>query len=134
MSQQKILPILQDLLKDDSSEVRLNVAANLGKLAIVIGAEILSPALIVLLQNATKDQHWRVRMAVFETVGDYSVKFGKDVFMKQLEPLFMSYFTNTAASVREMGIAKSEYIAKEFGSAWIAEVFVPKLTKTFEED
>ena len=49
MSQQKILPILQDLLKDDSSEVRLNVAQNLGKLASVVGAEILSPALIVLL-------------------------------------------------------------------------------------
>jgi len=49
MSQQKILPILQDLLKDDSSEVRLNVAQNLGKLAGVVGADILSPALIVLL-------------------------------------------------------------------------------------
>lgn len=73
-------------------------------------------------------------MAVFETVGDLSVKFGKDVFMKHLEPLFMSYFTNTAASVRETGIAKAELIAKEFGSAWIAEVFVPKVIKTFEED
>jgi HEAT repeat protein len=49
MSQQKILPILQDLLKDDSSEVRLNVAQNLGKLAGVVGVDILSPALIVLL-------------------------------------------------------------------------------------
>ena len=47
-------------------------------------------------------------MAVFETVGDLSVKFGKDVFMKHLEPLFMSYFTNTAASVRETGIAKAD--------------------------
>lgn len=104
LCQQKILPILQELLKDDNSEVRLNVAQNLGKLAAVIGEEILSPALIVLLQNATKDQHWRVRMAVFETVGDLGVKFGKDAFMKHLEPLFCSYQTNTAASVREMGI------------------------------
>lgn len=49
LCQQKILPILQELLKDDNSEVRLNVAQNLGKLAAVIGEEILSPALIVLL-------------------------------------------------------------------------------------
>lgn len=114
--------------------MRLNVAQNLGKLAAVIGEEILSPALIVLLQNATKDQHWRVRMAVFETVGDLGVKFGKDAFMKHLEPLFCSYQTNTAASVREMGIQKAEFLAKAFGSAWLSESFVPKIIKTYEED
>jgi serine/threonine-protein phosphatase 2A regulatory subunit A len=73
-------------------------------------------------------------MAVFETVGDLSVKFGKDTFMKHLEPLFMSYLTNTAASVREMGIVKIEFIAKEFGSEWISSVLIPKVQKTYEED
>lgn len=130
----KIVPILQELLKDDNSEVRLNVAQNLGKLAAVVGEEVLSPALIVLLQNATKDQHWRVRMAVFETVGDLAVKFGKDAYTKHLEALFMSYLTNTAAAVREMGIQKAESVGKAFGSNWIAENFVPKVIKTYEED
>lgn len=99
----------------------------MGKLAGVVGADILSPALIVLLENATKDNHWRVRMAVYETVGDLSVKFGEAVFTKHLERLFMTYLTNTAASVREMGIVKIEWIAKEFGSAWISDVFIPKV-------
>jgi serine/threonine-protein phosphatase 2A regulatory subunit A len=46
---QKILPILQELLKDDNSEVRLNVAQNIGKLAGVVGDEVLTPALVLLL-------------------------------------------------------------------------------------
>ena len=73
-------------------------------------------------------------MAVFETVGDLGIKFGKDAFMKHLELLFCSYQTNTAASVREMGIQKAEFLAKAFGSSWLAESFVPKIIKVFEED
>lgn len=73
-------------------------------------------------------------MAVFETVGDLAVKFGKDAYMKHLEALFSSYLTNTAAAVREMGIQKAESVAKAFGSTWIADHFVPKVVKTYEED
>ena len=73
-------------------------------------------------------------MAVFETVGDLAVKFGKDAYAKHLEALFMSYLTNTAAAVREMGIAKAEHVGKAFGHSWIADNFVPKVIKTYEED
>jgi hypothetical protein len=53
-------------------------------------------------------------MAVFELIGDLSKIFGKDVFTKHLESIFLSYLTNTAASVREMGIRKSREIAEKF--------------------
>jgi len=45
-------------------------------------------------------------MGVIELVGDLAIKFGKEVFIKNLESIFMQYLTNTAAAVREMGIAK----------------------------
>jgi hypothetical protein len=47
-------------------------------------------------------------MAVYETVGDLAVKFGREAYAKHLEGLFISYLTNTAAAVREMGIQKAE--------------------------
>ena len=50
-----VLPILTELLKDDNSEVRLNVATNMHKLAPVVGPELLSPALLALLTTMTKD-------------------------------------------------------------------------------
>ncbi len=50
-------------------------------------------------------------MAVIELVGDLSIKFGRDVFIKCLEVIFMQYLTNTAAAVREMGIAKVKQMA-----------------------
>ena len=64
-----ILPIIEKFLTDESSEVRLNVAQNLGKLARTVGPELLSASLTQQLTTMTKDSQWRVRMAIFELLG-----------------------------------------------------------------
>ena len=45
-------------------------------------------------------------MALVELIGDLALKFGKDIFIKSLESIFMTYLTSSAAAVREMGIQK----------------------------
>ena len=96
-----VLPILLELLKDDNSEVRHNVASNMVKLASIVGAELLSPNLLTALTTLTKDAQWRVRMAVFELIGELSAAFGIEIFQRSLETIFMQYLTNTAASVED---------------------------------
>lgn len=123
----RVVPILSELLKDDSSEVRLNVASNMSKLAGVVGADLLSPSLLSIFTNLTKDPQWRVRMAVFELIGNLSSAFGKDVFSKSLESIFLQYLTNTAASVREMGITKAAELAVNFRETWVVDTFIPKV-------
>jgi len=54
-SSSKIFPILQDLVKDENPEVRLNVVSGLFKLAEVLGSEILNQAFLTTLNNMTKD-------------------------------------------------------------------------------
>ena len=73
-------------------------------------------------------------MAVYELIGELSIMFGKDVFVKQLEGIFMTYLTNTASSVREMGISKSREIAEKFKSDWILSSFIPKVVENFNVD
>jgi hypothetical protein len=51
----RVVPILENLMKDDSSEVRLNVAQNMSKLATVVGADMLTPSMLSILTNLTKD-------------------------------------------------------------------------------
>ena len=65
---------------------------------------MLSGNLLSILTPMTKDTQWRVRMAVFELIGKLSIAFGKDIFMRSLADVFMTYLTNTAASVRSMGV------------------------------
>mmetsp|Transcript_16622 Transcript_16622/g.15921 ORF Transcript_16622/g.15921 Transcript_16622/m.15921 type:complete len:98 (+) Transcript_16622:618-911(+) len=82
----------------------------------------------------TKDPQWRVRMAVFELIGDISKIFGREVFTKHLEHIFMSYLTNTAASVREMGIKKSKEIAEKFRQDWVVANYIPKVIENYNID
>jgi len=82
----------------------------------------------------TKDAQWRVRMAVFELIGDLSKLYGKDVFTKHLESIFLTYLSNTAASVREMGIKKARELAEKFKADWINSSFIPRVVEMFNVD
>lgn len=130
----RVVPILQELLKDDSSEVRLNVASNMKKLAGVVGPDLLTPILLSIFTNLTKDAQWRVRMATFQLLGDLSIAFGKDVYMKHLDSIFIQYLTNTAAAVREMGVEKSCELGESFGRDWVINSYVPKCVESYNVD
>ena len=95
---------------------------------------MLTPAFITTMSSMTKDAQWRVRMGVFELIGELSKMYGKEVFLKHLESIFLTYLTNTAASVREMGIKKSREIAEKFKSEWILSSFLPKVIENFNID
>ena len=123
-----------ELIKDENADVRLNVVSGMYKVAGVLSTEIINPNFLQTLNNMTKDAQWRVRMAVFELVGDLSKLFGKDVFTKHLESIFLSYLTNTAASVREMGIKKSREIAEKFKQEWILSNYLPKVIENYNID
>lgn len=57
----KILPLVQELIKDDNHDVRLSATEGLKLIAEVMGYDILSTTLITTLSNLTKDGQWRVR-------------------------------------------------------------------------
>ena len=78
--------------------------SGLVKIANVVRDDLLTANLLSTLGNMTKDGQWRVRMAVFELLADLACIFGKESFKKHLSPIFMGYLTNTAASVRNMGV------------------------------
>jgi serine/threonine-protein phosphatase 2A regulatory subunit A len=111
---QQVVPILMDLLRDDNSEVKNNVVSGLVKIAHVVREDLLEANLLTQLANMTKDGQWRVRMGVFELIAELGIIFGKDLFVKHLQSTFMGYLTNTAASVRKMGIEKSAILAAAF--------------------
>ena len=107
------------MLKDDNSEVKMNVCNGFIKVSQVVGPDALTPAFIAQITPMTKEGQWRVRMAVFELIGELSKLFSKDVFQKHLEQMFLSYLTNTAASVRETGVRKVKELADKYKGEWI---------------
>jgi HEAT repeat len=63
------------LLKDEASEVRLNIISKLDKvndgfalLTVVIGIELLSQSLLPAIIALAEDKQWRVRLAIIENI------------------------------------------------------------------
>lgn len=86
-----IIPIINDLIKDDSSEVRFNVISNMNKIAKVLGEDFLTPTMISNLEDLTKDNQWRVQSAAFELIGDLMINLKKPAYDKLLK-FFMGFF------------------------------------------
>ena len=70
-------------------------------------------------------------MGTFELIGELAVIFGLDIFERSLKTIFFTYMTNTAASVREMGVAKVRLLGEAFGADWITNTLVPKAVESF---
>lgn len=130
---QKIQPILLELIKDDNSEVKLNVIEGYIKVASIVGKENINQ-FIFELTSLTKDGQWRVRMAIFELFGELGIKFGEEVFCKMIEEPFMGYLNNTAAAVRVKGVEKSGQLAEQFKESWIINNYIPKVTAAYNSD
>jgi len=87
---QNIYPVVQTLLKDESSEVKMNVVKGIKQIAKVIGPSILdggadkTGSLLNTLSTMTNEGQWRVRMAVMELLADLGLLFGIDVFCDKL--------------------------------------------------
>lgn len=106
----------------------------MGKLANVVGPELLTATLLTILTTMTKDAQWRVRMAIFELIGELSVAFGMEMFTNKLDGIYFQYLTNTAASVRNMGVKKSGELAAAFGEQWVVDSLIPKVVDSYNVD
>lgn len=73
-------------------------------------------------------------MAVFELFADLGLMFDKDVYNKKIHEHFITYLTNTAASVRNMGVKKSGQLAEKFKEEWIEEKYIPEIEKIYIVD
>jgi serine/threonine-protein phosphatase 2A regulatory subunit A len=62
------LPLFLQLLKDETSEVRLNIISKLDKVNEVIGIELLSQSLLPAIIALAEDKQWRVRLAIIENI------------------------------------------------------------------
>jgi serine/threonine-protein phosphatase 2A regulatory subunit A len=67
-------------------------------------------------------------------VSSLALRFGKDVYCKHLQSIFLGYLSNTASSVRNMGITKSEKLAEQFGPDYIINEYVPVVINSFRAE
>ena len=66
-----------ELIKDENSEVKLNVIDGFRDISNVIEQDLIQNSFLTTISNLTKDGQWRVRMAVFELIADLAILLGE---------------------------------------------------------
>lgn len=61
-----IIPVFTNLLKDQESEVRVNLFRKLGDLTKVMGVESILSSIIPAFQDLMNEKNWRIRKSALE--------------------------------------------------------------------
>jgi serine/threonine-protein phosphatase 2A regulatory subunit A len=124
---QHVLPLLLTLLRDESSEVRLNVISGLDAINNVIGVELLSQSLLPAITELAKDGKWRVRFAVIENMPMLAKQLGVEFFDSKLISLCMSWLDDSVFSIRKAAAENLQKLADIFGDEWTQRQILPRI-------
>ena len=111
----ELIPILLELTKDKSSDVKIRVLEGLSKMSKVVGIHMFNDGVKTMIQDLLSEDSWRVRMSVFDLMGDIGIHVGQSYFSGQIEETFLKFFNDKADAVRKCGIKQSKILAKKYG-------------------
>ena len=92
------------MLRDENSEVRLNLFKRLEELNKVIGLEDLQRSIIPSLNDLSQDKNWRIKLSVVEQFPVLAKQLGETFFNERLNPICVSWLKDSIFTIREAAI------------------------------
>lgn len=122
-----LLPLFLDMLRDEQSEVRLQIISNLDVINEIIGIDRLSESLLPAISDLAKDKQWRVLLAVIDYSPLLAKQLGVDFFNKELVPLVINWLWDPVWAIRDAAAENLKTLADVFGIDWLEQEILPKL-------
>lgn len=122
-----ILPIFLSLLRDENSDVRLNLFKRIEDLNHVIGIENLAQSIIPALTELSQDKNWRIKLSVVEQFPLLAKQLGEVFFNEKLTPICIAWLSDPIYSIREAAVNNMKSLTEMFGVAWADKNIIPKL-------
>ncbi|KAK6431546.1 protein phosphatase 2A structural subunit [Oleoguttula sp. CCFEE 5521] len=131
-TQEHLLPMFLQMLKDDFPDVRLNIISKLEAVNAVIGIDLLAQSLLPAIVQLAEDKQWRVRLAIIQHVPLLASQLGVQFFDEKLSTLCMSWLGDTVFSIREASTQNLKKLTEVFGVEWASSAIVPKVAAMAE--
>uniref|UniRef100_A0A7S4JZK8 Uncharacterized protein n=1 Tax=Odontella aurita TaxID=265563 RepID=A0A7S4JZK8_9STRA len=96
-----LVPPVLLLLRDATSEVRLNIISSLSALNEVIGVDLLSQSLLPAILDLAEDGKWRIRLAIIQHIPLLAKQLGEDFFSEKLSSLCVGWLGDDISSIRQ---------------------------------
>ena len=124
---ENLLPLYLHLLKDDCSDVRLNIIKNIHQLQTVMSIDQLMNSILPAVVELAQDGKWRVRLAIIEHMPLLAEQLGKEIFEQKLSELVLGWLSDSVYAIREQACKNVTKLAKYFGSSWVEKCLQPHL-------
>lgn len=127
-----LLPPMLLLLRDSSSEVRLNIISSLSLLNDVIGTDLLHQSLLPAILDLADDGKWRIRLAVIERIPLLAKQLGGDFFDDRLLGLCVGWLGDDISSIREAAAKNLKELTTLLGTEWSIQNLIPRVRQVME--
>jgi len=136
-----LIPLIQQMTKDEFHQVRNNIINKMDVLAEVGGQErkgdesnnaLINSVLPNVLELA-KDPKWRVRKTVVDKMALLAKSLGVKTFEKKLQPVVIAALSDHVYAIRERACTQIGLIVGEFGGKWAAEKFLPSCFTIYDK-
>jgi serine/threonine-protein phosphatase 2A regulatory subunit A len=127
-----LLPPMLLLLRDSSSEVRLNTISSLSLLNDVIGTDLLHQSLLPAILDLADDGKWRIRLSVIERIPLLAKQLGGDFFDDRLLGLCVGWLGDDISSIREAAATNLKELTALLGTKWSIQNLLPRVQQVME--
>jgi len=118
-----LLPLVQNLLKDEFHTVRNNIISKIDVLSDFLSQQGANGGILNNLVELAKDPKWRVRKTVVDKMGMLAKCLGVKLFEKKLQPVVIASLSDHVYAIRERACAQIALIVDDFTGKWAAEKF-----------
>jgi serine/threonine-protein phosphatase 2A regulatory subunit A len=131
---QVLLKVIFELLRDESPDVRMCLFTDLGSVQSVIGAESLAQTLMPAVGELTEHKNWRVRQQIIERMPELARQLGPDFCTDNIIPVMSKALVDPVWSVRAALIGSVKQFAEILGEEWVGSYILPEVAalKTHE--
>ncbi|KAJ9460815.1 Serine/threonine-protein phosphatase 2A regulatory subunit pppA [Diplonema papillatum] len=134
IQQVSLVPLLKNLLEDESSEVRLNVIGELGKVSDSVGFKDLSSQIMPAVTALATDPKWRVREGVINVVPSLAKLMGTEIFDAELSKIVVGWLTDQVCEIRTLVAKVLCDLWATFGEQWARTNLLPKVLVLANKD
>jgi len=131
-----LVPLIQQMTKDEFHQVRNNI---INKLDVLADTEkdkkeenVLVSSILPNILDLAKDPKWRVRKTIVDKMSLLARSLGMKTFEKKLQPVIIASLSDHVFAIRERACTQIGLIVQDFGGKWAAEKFFPSCFSLYD--
>jgi HEAT repeat protein len=124
---QKIIPVIDLLIRDGQDDVRVATASNVKELAKEFGLEFIFEHCHATLHLMLTDSQWRLRSNAVEILFGLAIVSTQEFFDEQLFQLLLGFLRDPCDRVRQFTLTGLPNLVERFGPEWLQTKLVRNL-------